>query len=292
VTIRKNCTLGVGDAFDNLANGQHAGSVRLHRRDESVRGGTVRTSDFARYVFETALKKYEAYGEHLTGLAAHRHSHTALRIHQHCNRCFGHLALTVARGLGMDEGYCDTVEIFLERDGNATLGVAAEILGLPAASLPHNTRSEVFLPVRFGMGVGDLVALADAAHVGAAGLVVGSAIRFLATQDARLCGDTHDDVPMEPTMYGWLATAMITAVSRRPSASGGDGDDNEPMHVVVRARFGLGALGCHVRFSCTRRVRTPHNHNVSDASPKTTVGGSRRLCSQSRMKQRTNYLVP
>jgi uncharacterized integral membrane protein len=29
------------------------------------------------------------------------------------------------------------------------------------------------------MGVGDLVALADAAHVGAAGLAVGSALRFL-----------------------------------------------------------------------------------------------------------------
>jgi hypothetical protein len=38
-------------------------------------------------VLETALRMYEAYGERLT--AAHRHSHTALRIYQHCNRRFG-----------------------------------------------------------------------------------------------------------------------------------------------------------------------------------------------------------
>jgi hypothetical protein len=53
------------------------------------------TSDFARDVFETALSKYDAYGERLRGLAAHRHSHTALRIHQHCNRRFGHFARPV-----------------------------------------------------------------------------------------------------------------------------------------------------------------------------------------------------
>jgi hypothetical protein len=52
------------------------------------------TSDFARDVFETAKSKYEAHSERLQrGLAAHRHSYSALRIHhQHCNRRFGHLA--------------------------------------------------------------------------------------------------------------------------------------------------------------------------------------------------------
>jgi NAD(P)H-dependent flavin oxidoreductase YrpB (nitropropane dioxygenase family) len=87
-------------------------------------------------------------------------------------------------------------------------------LGLLAASLPRNTRSEMSLPIRFGgMGAGDLVALANAAHVGAAGLAVGSAIRFLTTQDARVRGDSQDEVPMEPTMYGRLANAMTTTVS-------------------------------------------------------------------------------
>jgi hypothetical protein len=76
--------------------------------------------------------------------------------------------------------------------------------------------------------VGDLNALADAAHVGEAGLAMGSAIRFLIAQDARVRGDTHVEVPMETTMYGWLAAAMTSAVSRRPSApDGGDGDDEQ-----------------------------------------------------------------
>jgi hypothetical protein len=78
---------------------------------------------------------------------------------------------------------------FLERTDYATLDVAAEILYLPAASLPRNTRSDMSFPRRFGgMGVGALVALADAAHVGAAGLAVGSAIRLLIAQDARAAG--------------------------------------------------------------------------------------------------------
>jgi hypothetical protein len=79
-----------------------------------------------------------------------RHSLTEIRIHQHCNRRFGHFARTVPRGLGRGEGYGDTVVTFLERADNATLDVAAEILGLPAASLPRNTRSEMSLPMRFG----------------------------------------------------------------------------------------------------------------------------------------------
>jgi hypothetical protein len=79
------------------------------------------------------------------------------------------------------------------------------------------------------MGVGDLVALADAAHIGAAGLVVGSSIRFLGAQDARVGGDSQDEVPMVPTMYGRLATAITTAVSRRHGTPDGDDGDNEPM---------------------------------------------------------------
>jgi hypothetical protein len=39
------------------------------------------------------------------------------------------------------------------------------------------------------------------AYVGAASLAVGSSIRFLTTQDARVGGDTHDDVPIEPCTY-------------------------------------------------------------------------------------------
>jgi hypothetical protein len=116
------------------------------------------------------------------GLAAHRHSHIALCIHQHCNRRFERFAHTAPHGLGRGEGYGDTVITFLERVDTVTLDVAAEILGLSAVSLPRNTRSMMSLPIRFGgMGVGDLAAFADAAHVGAAGLAVGSAIRFITT---------------------------------------------------------------------------------------------------------------
>jgi hypothetical protein len=86
------------------------------------------------------------------------------------------------------------------------------------------------LPIRFGgMGVGDLVALADAAHVGAAGLAVGYAIHFLSTQDARVRGNSREEDPTEPTMYERLATAMTTTVSRRHGAPDGDDGDNEPM---------------------------------------------------------------
>jgi hypothetical protein len=131
---------------------------------------------------------------------AHRHSDIAFLIHYHCNRRFGHFARMVPRGLGRGEGYGDTVVTFQERARNATLDVAAMILGLTAPGIPRNTRSEISLPIRFGgMGVGDLVALADAAHVGAAGLAVDYAIRSLTTQDARVRGDSHDEVPTEPT---------------------------------------------------------------------------------------------
>jgi hypothetical protein len=219
---------------------------------------------------------------------AHQHSHIALRIHQHCKRHFGHFARTVPRGLGRGEGYGDTVVTFLERAENATLDVAAEILGLSAPSLPHNTRSEMSLPIRFGgMGVGDLVALADAAHVGAAGLAVSSTIRFLIAQNARVRSrDTHDEVPMEPTMHGRLATTMTTAVSRMRGTPDGD---NEPMWSLELASSW--ALGCRVRFSRSHRVRTPHIHNLSDSPPATSSGGSSRLHSRSPIKQRASYSV-
>jgi hypothetical protein len=42
--------------------------------------------------------------------------------------------------------------------------------------------------------VEDLVALADATHVGAAGLTVGYAIRFLTTQDAGASSDEAEDI--------------------------------------------------------------------------------------------------
>jgi hypothetical protein len=76
--------------------------------------------------------------------------------------------------------------------------------------------------------VGDLVALADAAHVGPAGLAADYAIRFLTSQNARVREDSHDEVPMEPSMYGRLATAITTAASRKHGTPGGDGGDKEP----------------------------------------------------------------
>jgi hypothetical protein len=119
---------------------------------------------------------------------------------------------------------------FLERAYNATLDVAAELLGLPADSLPRSTRSDMSLPIRFGgMGVGDLAALADGAHVGAAGLAVASPSCFLTSQDARVRGDSHDEVPMEPTMHGRLAIVMTIMVSSMHNTPDGDSGDNEPM---------------------------------------------------------------
>jgi hypothetical protein len=92
-------------------------------------------------------------------------------------------------------------------------------------------------PIRFrGMKVGDLVALADAAHIRAAGLAVGFAIRFLTAQDARARGDSHDEVPMEPTMYVRLATAMTTTVSHKRGTPDGDDGDNKPMWSLALGR--------------------------------------------------------
>jgi hypothetical protein len=205
-------------------------------------------------LLETFSKsKYEACGERLRGLAAHRHSQTALCIHQHCTCRFGHFARTVPRDLGTDEGYGDTVVTFLERADNATLDVAANILGLPAASLPRNTRSEMSLRIRFrGVGAGDF---GDAAHVGAAALAVGSVIRFLIAQDARVRGDSHNEVPMEPTMYGRLATAMTTAVSRRHGTPEGDDGDKKPMWSLE-----LASLWAHLDAACS-------SHAVAESEP-------------------------
>jgi hypothetical protein len=151
---------------------------------------------------------------------------------------------------------------FLERADNATLDVEAEILGIPEAGLPRKTRSEMSLSIRFGgMGVEDLVALADAAHVGAHDWAVGSAIHFRTSQDARMRGDSHDEVSMEPTMYGRLAIAVTTEVSRKRGTPDGDDGDNEPMWSLglasYWARFGA-ACG-----SICRALRTSLSKNVA-----------------------------
>jgi hypothetical protein len=93
--------------------------------------------------------------------------------------------------------------------------------------------------------MGNLAALADAVYVGAAGLAVGSAIRFFSSQDAHMRGDTLDD---GPTMYGRLATPRTTTVSRRPSAPNGDDGNNEPMWSLELASSWAGlnaACGSH-----------------------------------------------
>jgi hypothetical protein len=106
-------------------------------------------------VLETALSKYEPYGEHLAGLTAYRHSHIALRIHQHCNRRFGRFVRKVPHGLGRGEGDGDTVVTYLERADNATFDVAVEMLDFLVDILPRNTHSEMSLLIRFGgMGWG------------------------------------------------------------------------------------------------------------------------------------------
>jgi hypothetical protein len=180
---------------------------------------------------------------------------------------------------------------FLERADNATLDVAAEMLGLPAASLPRHSRSEMSLPMRFGgMRVGDLVALADAAHVGAAGLAMGSAIPFLTTQDARVRGDSPDEVSMEPTMYGRLATAMTTMVSRRHGTPDGDNGDNETMWSLE-----LASSWARLDAACGSHALTESEPLITTAlamllpQPPTVA---LRLCSRSPIKQRADCSVP
>jgi hypothetical protein len=176
-----------------------------------------------------------AIGQRLRGLAAHRQSHIALRIHQHCNRRFEHFAHIVPRGLAIrypppqiGEGYGDTVVTFFEGADNATLDVAAEMFGLPTANLPRNTRSAMTLPIRFrGMGVGTW--LAWRMRPMSVRPVSQWALLSVTLKDARVHGDSHDEIPMGPTMYGRLAKAMTTAVSRRCCTPDIDGGKHEQM---------------------------------------------------------------
>jgi hypothetical protein len=101
-------------------------------------------------------------------------------------------------------------------------------------------------------------------------------------------GDTNDNLPMEPTMYGRLATHVITAESRRPNTPDRNGGNNEHMWSLEFASACVGALECRVRRSCPRRVRALHNHGLSDNSPDTSDGGSRRLRRRSPIKQRAH----
>jgi hypothetical protein len=154
------------------------------------------------------------------------------------------------------------------------------------SSTPHPPRQLV------GMGVGDLVALADAAHVGAAGLAVGSTIRFLIAQDAHVRGDSQDEVPMEPSMYGRLATAMTTAVSRRHGTPDGDDyGDNEPMWSLE-----LASSWAHLDATCG-------SHALAESQPLITTSlamlpmqrptVARAGClAEGRFKQRTYCSVP
>jgi hypothetical protein len=143
VTIRRNylySPLGVGDVFDNLPNGHIMRRVHVSTEGTTVFGGPMGTPDFSPDVFETASSKYEAYDERLRALAAHRHSHTALRIHQHYNCRFGHFARTVPHDFGRSEGYVS----ILERADKATLDVAAEILGLKQLAYPATPAPRCF----------------------------------------------------------------------------------------------------------------------------------------------------
>jgi hypothetical protein len=56
-----------------------------------------------------------------------------------------------------------------------------------------------------------------------------SAIHFLTAQDARVRGNTHYNDPMEPRIYGQLAKAMTTTVSRRPNTPNEEDGENKPM---------------------------------------------------------------
>jgi hypothetical protein len=85
VTIRKKCCIALWVSVMlsiTYPTATSCGKNMSPRKDESI-GGAMGTSDFARDVFDTALSKNEAYGERPRGLAAHRHSRTALRFHQH-----------------------------------------------------------------------------------------------------------------------------------------------------------------------------------------------------------------
>jgi hypothetical protein len=125
----------------------------------------------------------------------------------------------------------------------------------PATLVPR-----CLLPISFGgMWVGDLVVLADAANVGWAGLAIGYAVCFLTAQYARVRGDSHDEVPMEPTMYGRLASAITTMVSRRHGTPDEDDGDNEPMWSLELAS------------SCARLDAACGSHALAESEPLITT---------------------
>jgi hypothetical protein len=102
-------------------------------------------------------------------------------------------------------------------------------LRLLAASLPRNTTSDMSLPyVSEAWGWGTCC-LGGCGPCRSGRFGNGLCCRFLTSQDARMRGDSHDEAPMEPTMYGRFAIAMTTTVSRMHVIPDGDDCDNEPM---------------------------------------------------------------
>jgi hypothetical protein len=141
VTIRKNClysvSLSVGDAFDNLRNSQIMREVHVSTEGTKVLGGAVGFIRLCSRRFRNGLKQVRGLWRTSNGLGnSPSHSHNASYIHQYCNRRFRHFARTDPRGLGRGEAYGDTVVTFLECVDNATLDVAAKILGLSCDILP------------------------------------------------------------------------------------------------------------------------------------------------------------
>jgi hypothetical protein len=76
--------------------------------------------------------------------------------------------------------------------------------------------------------------------------------------------DPHDKVPMEPTMYGWLATAMTTTVSRMHATPNGDDGEDEPVWSIelasLWARFNA-ACGSHALAKSEPLTTTWPDHN-------------------------------
>jgi hypothetical protein len=118
--------------------------VNISKEGKKVLGGPVGTSDFARDMFETALSKYEAYGANQFGSSpALSHCASYPSTLQPPLRTF---CPYVPPWSWQGRRLLDTDETFFEHADNATLIAAAEILGLPAARLPCNTHSDMFLP--------------------------------------------------------------------------------------------------------------------------------------------------
>jgi hypothetical protein len=100
---------------------------------------------------------------------------------------------------------------------------------------------------------------------------------------SRARGDSNDEVLMVPTMYGRLATAMTTTVSRRHGTPDGDYESMSSLELALS--------WTRLDAACGSR-RTLDNHNLNDASPAMSNGGSRWLRSRSPVKQRTDCSVP